>query len=270
MIKQKIFLLSIPLIFYFLPIFSQNGSHMAFEDGEIVEYKAYYNWNFVWLYAGDVTFTVDETTYEGLPVYHLEAQGNTIKSYEWLYKVDDYFQSYVDKNNFQPVYYERNTNEGKYSVHNRYEFNHNENYIFSRTENSKKPYEEDLISYSQPLFDVLSAIYYSRNIPYDTLNKDEKIPLPMIVDNELYDLYLRYRGKEKIDVRDIGEFNCIKFTAKLVEGTIFKGGEHLTVWVTDDKNRIPVIVEAKILVGSVKAIFRSADNLKYPSPLSSY
>ena len=40
----------------------------------------------------------------------------------------------------------------------------------------------------------------------------------------------------------------------LVKGTIFKGGEDLLVWVTDDNKRVPVLVEAKILVGSVKAI----------------
>ncbi|MFO8235941.1 MAG: DUF3108 domain-containing protein [Bacteroidales bacterium] len=268
MLQQKLFLLYIFFSFSPFSLLSQEYSYIAFQSGEKVEYKAYYNWNFIWLYAGDVAFTVNDAQYEDASTYHFEAQGNTIKSYEWLYKVDDYFQSYVDKETFQPIYFERNTNEGKYSVHNRYEFDHDEKAIFSRTENSKKPYEEDFIEFSQPLFDVLSAIYYSRNIPFDTLKMEEKIPLPMIVDNEIYDLYLRYQGKETIEVKDIGELDCIKFTAKLVEGTIFKGGEHLTVWVTDDKNRIPVIVEAKILVGSVKAIFKSAENLKYPSPFS--
>ncbi len=247
---------------------AQDISHIAFMPGEVVNYKAYYNWNFVWLYAGNVSFSVDSKEYNGQETYHFEAEGQTLKSYEWLYKVDDYFQSYVDIDKLNPLYFERNTSEGRYDVYNRYHFNYRENYIFSQAENSKEPYEEDYHELTEPVFDVLSAIYYSRNIDFDTLKYGEKIPLPLIIDNEIYDLFLRYRGKERVDVKDNGEIDCIKFSAMLVEGTIFNKGEHLTVWVTDDKNRIPVMVEAKILVGSVKAIFKSAYNLKYPSPLS--
>ena len=246
----------------------QEVSHYAFQPGEVVKYKAYYNWNFVWLHAGEVTFTVDDKNYNGLDTYHFQAKGKTLKSYEWLYKVDDHFQSYVDQDNFFPVYFERRTREGNYRVHNRYQFDNKEKYIFSKTENSEEPYNEDTLDITKPVFDVLTAIYYSRNIDYDNLEKGDKIPLPMVVDNKVYDLYIRYLGKESVKVKDNGRLNCIKFTAMLVEGTIFNKGEHLTVWVTDDKNRIPVMVEAKILVGSVKAIFKSAENLKYPSPLS--
>jgi hypothetical protein len=267
MFKYFTCLIFIAMFFSFDSI-SQEKSHVAFLPGEVVNYKAYYNWNFVWLYAGDVTFSVDSKEYKDKPAYHFEARGNTLKSYEWLYKVDDYFQSYVTKDKLYPLYFERNTSEGRYDVNNRYHFNYRGEYIFSQTENSKEPYSEDSIELTQPVFDVLSAIYYSRNIEFDSMEYGEKIPLPMIIDNEIYDLYLRYRGKERVEVKDNGEIDCIKFSAMLVEGTIFNKGEHLTVWVTDDKNRIPVMVEAKILVGSVKAIFKSAYNLKYPSPLS--
>jgi hypothetical protein len=49
-----------------------------------------------------------------------------------------------------------------------------------------------------------------------------------------------------------------------VEGTIFTSGEGMTVWVTDDENRIPIIVKAKILIGSVKAVFVGAEGLRSP------
>jgi hypothetical protein len=247
---------------------SQEISHYAFQPGEVVHYKAYYNWNFVWLYAGNVSFEVNEKSFKGKETYQFEAKGQTLKSYEWLYKVDDYFQTFVDKDEFKPLYFERNTSEGRYKVHNQYNFNHDEDYIFSKTDNSKEPYQEDIVEFSDTIFDVLSAIYYSRNIDFDNLQKGEKIPLPMIIDNEVYDLYLRYQGRETIKVKDMGTHTCIKFSAMLVEGTIFNKGEHLTVWVTADKNRIPLMVEAKILVGSVKAIFNGAKNLKYPSSIS--
>jgi hypothetical protein len=115
---------------------------------------------------------------------------------------------------------------------------------------------------------VLTAIYHARNLDFSKYSIDQKIPLSLIIDNEIYDLYLRYQGREEIKVRGGTRYNCIKFSAMLVEGTIFSGGEHLTVWVTDDKNRIPVMVKAKILVGSVKAVLKSTRNLKHPSVLT--
>ena len=65
-------------------------------------------------------------------------------------------------------------------------------------------------------------------------------------------------------MHDGKSYETLKFSILLVEGTIFKGGEDLLVWITADKNRVPLLVEAKILVGTVKASFKYAVNLKYP------
>ncbi len=91
-----------------------------------------------------------------------------------------------------------------------------------------------------------------------------KIPIRMIVDGKVYDLYIRYLGKEIIETREDRKFRCLKFTPLVVPGTIFKSGEDMTVWVTDDLNRIPIIVEAKVLVGSIKAVFIDAKGLRNP------
>lgn len=86
----------------------------------------------------------------------------------------------------------------------------------------------------------------------------------MLVDGEIHNLYIRYLGIETIKTREGRRFRCLKFKPLLVEGTIFKSGEDMTVWVTDDKNRLPIIVEAKVLIGSVKAIFADAEGLRHP------
>jgi len=45
----------------------------------------YYNWNFVWLSAGEVIFEIkDEGDY-----YHIDVTGRTYASYEWFCKVRD-------------------------------------------------------------------------------------------------------------------------------------------------------------------------------------
>lgn len=266
--RHKLFTGLLFFISFLLPlgVFSQNQSHRAFEAGEEVRYKAYYNWGFIWIHAGNVTFSVEKTGNDD--ELRFKAYGRSLKSYDWMFKVRDRFQSDARWGDLSPLHFIRDTYEGGYAVNNEYTFNHSRKQIYTRVDNSKEPYREDTLSFTPPIYDVLTAIYHARNLDFSKYSIDQKIPLSLIIDNEIYDLYLRYQGREEIKVRDGNRYNCIKFSAMLVEGTIFSGGEHLTVWVTDDKNRIPVMVRAKILVGSVKAVLKSTRNLKHPSVLS--
>ena len=258
------------LLLVLLPLitFSQSSSHRAFRPGERVEYKAYYNWGFIWIHAGKIRFTVEQKYVDNQRAFHLNAYGRSLKSYDWIFKVRDHFQSVAREEDLTPLHFVRDTYEGGYAVDNQYHFDHQQQKIYSQVDNSKEVYQEDTLAFEPPVYDVLTAIYKARNLDFSQYSIDEKIPLSMIIDNEIYELYLRYQGKERIKIPRDRHYNCIKFSAMLVEGTIFSGGEHLTVWVTDDKNHIPVMVKAKILIGSVKAILKSTHNLKHPSILS--
>ncbi len=112
--------------------------------------------------------------------------------------------------------------------------------------------------------DLLSMVYMARNIDFESYAVGAKIPIRMIVDGKCYDLYIRYLGKEVVETREDRKFRCLKFRPLLVPGTIFKSGEDMTVWVTDDLNRIPIIVEAKVLIGSVKALFVGVKGARNP------
>jgi hypothetical protein len=118
--------------------------------------------------------------------------------------------------------------------------------------------------------DVLSAIYYARNIDFEKYTIGDKIPFTMFLDNEVYNLYIKYLGKETVKTR-YGKFNAIKFKPLLVKGTIFDGGEKMTVWVSDDANHIPLRIQSPISIGSVKVDMMMYRNLRYPlSSMISY
>lgn len=260
--------LSISILFFNLSLgcTAQNlvKQFPVFKSGERITYSAVYNWGFIWLNAGYVEFKVNKTTLSGEDVYHFNSYGASIPSYDWLFKVRDYFQSYAKTDNLAPLYFDRNTYEGGYKVHNRFAFDYNDSLIYTKTENSDKPYSEDTLKMPHNIYDVISGIYFIRNIDFDQYEINDTIPVRMIIDNEIFDLYVRFLGREAIKLHNKQKFNTIKFSALLVEGTIFKGGEDLFVWVTDDLNRIPVLVEAKILIGSVKATLLTTENLKFP------
>lgn len=243
---------------------SQNlvEQYPVFNPGEKIAYSVVYNWGFIWINAGIVEFKVNKTKYNGKKVYHFNSYGSSVPSYDWLFKVRDYYQSYARKDNLAPLFFDRNTYEGGYSVHNRFTFDYSDSLIYTQIENSNKPYTEDTLELQQNIYDVISGVYYIRNLDFDKYEINDTIPIQMIIDNEIFDLYIRYLGKEVLKTRDKRKFNTIKFSALLIKGTIFKGGESLYVWITDDLNRIPVLVEAKILIGSIKAMLTETENLK--------
>lgn len=239
-------------------------NNISFSFGEKITYQVYYNWAFIWLSAGEVYFQVKDKKIDNRAVYHFDSYGRSHKEYDWFFKVRDHFQSYVDSATFKPLYFHRNSMEGGYFVNNKYRFDHKNKLIYSAIESTKIKYYEDTLKMPDCIFDVLSIIYYSRNIDYSKYEVNEKIPIRLVIDNEIFELYIRYLGKEVIKTRNGEKFNCIKFRPLLVEGTIFSEGEHMNVWVTDDKNKIPVLVEAKILVGSIKAYLDTYEGTRYP------
>jgi hypothetical protein len=257
------------ILFHFSPLSAQeNGckvSSIQFKSGETITYRAVYNWGFIWVNAGDVIFTVSDTIYFDQPAFYLKSLGWTLKQYDWFFKVRDRFESIVNQETLQPFWFERDTHEGSYKAYNSYVFRHEKNELDIISETSDRPYKREILPLKPCTFDVLSAIYYCRSLNFNLYEVGQKIPLTMAVDNEVFDLFIRYQGKEVLEMRDGTIFNTIRFSVLLVEGTIFKGGEDLFVWVTDDQNRIPILVEAKILVGSVKAVLTGMEGLKYPT-----
>lgn len=267
MVKTKKYIVSILLILAFTTFVKSQqivNQFPVFKSGEKISYTAVYNWGFIWINAGIVEFKVSNTKYKGKDVYHFNSFGSSVPSYDWLFKVRDYFQSYARKDNLAPLFFDRNTYEGGFTVHNKFEFDYKDSLIYTKTENSDRPYKEDTLKLEQNIYDVISGVYYIRNLDFDTYEINDTIPVRMIIDNEIFDLYIRYLGKEVLETHDKRKFNTIKFSALLIEGTVFKGGEDLHVWVSDDKNRIPILVEAKILIGSVKATLSGTENLKFP------
>ena len=262
------------LYFLFIILFSILGSKsglfsqcldndLAFQAGEKITYEVAYNLGNIYINAGEVYFKADITNLNNQTYFFFESFGQSYRQYDWIYKVRDKFQSVVEPDSFLPYWFTRDTYEGGYEVNNRYDYDFEHKRVIASTSNSDKPLTIETLPIDPCTFDVLTAIYYARSLDFDQYEPGEKIPIKFIIDGEFYELYIRLAGNETIKNRDGKTYKTIKFSAQLVEGTIFKGGEDLYVWITDDKNKIPVLIEAKIIVGSIKAYMTGYDGLKY-------
>jgi hypothetical protein len=244
-------------------VVSQNLT-IPFVSGEKVSYDVFYNWHFVWVNAGKVEFEVEKEEPEGRPVFHFTSNGRSVTTYDWIYKVRELFESMADAKTLAPLSYTRNSQEGDYFAKEKIDFDYKNQKISTETETSNKPLTHGTLDLKGFVLDIQTAVYYARTLDFTGMYIGEKIPFRMIIDGDIFDLYGKYLGVEIIENYDGRIYRCHKFSAMLVKGTIFSGGEDLFVWLTDDKNKIPILVEAKILVGSVKAVFTGAKNLAFP------
>lgn len=224
------------------------------QAGEKLNYKVFYNLSALWVAAGEANFTTRQETLNGRPVFHITGDGQTYKSYDWIFRVRDKYETFLDAETLLPQKFIRNVDEGGYKFTNNVTFDQSRKKAYS----NKKTFDVP-----QCVQDVLSTIYYARNIDYNKYKPGAKIPFSMFLDDAVYNLYIRYIGKQKIKTK-YGTFNAIKITPLLIKGTIFKGGEDMVVWVSDDNNHIPLRIDSPILVGSIKVDMMGYSNLKYP------
>jgi hypothetical protein len=248
-----------------IPIQSQCfKENIAFQAGENLKYDVYYNLGFVWINGGEVKFEVKEKRYNHRDVYFLNSYGNSREKYDWIFKVRDHYISYLDKETLLPISSESKIHEGSLRANNTVRFNHEKNLIYTFVSSNKKPTRYDTLKYRNCTFDLLSLVYYTRNINFDTIPQGGYVKLKTILEGDFITFDVHVLGKEEITTKNNETYRCVKYRAQLVEGTIFKAGEDITAWVTDDDNKIPVLIEADIAIGRILTYLNSAEGVKNP------
>ncbi len=226
----------------------------SFHAGEQLNFVVYYSIIGLYVNAGNATMTTNLERLNNRPVYHIVGAGKSNSSYNWISKINNRYETYIDTATMQPMKFIRDVHEGN---HKKYE-----NVTFNRTANTAVT-NDGVYKVPPCIQDVVSTVYYARNIDFNKYKPGDKVTFNMFIDNEVYNMYIRYLGKEDIKTK-YGKFRAIKFKPLLIKGTIFEGGEKMNVWVSDDANRIPLRIESPIAVGSVKVDMMGYKNLRYP------
>jgi len=231
-------------------------SQEAFQKGEWFKFRIHYGL----FNASYATLEVDETRLQNTPVYHIKGRGKSTGLLGLFFKVDDDYQTYIDKRTGKPYRFIRDINEGGYTKDLVIDFDHKEKkaHVLNNKNNEKK-------SYSVPhnVHDMLSSFYYIRNqIKTEELRPGDKMRLNMFIDDENLDFKLVFLGRDIIKTK-FGKVATLKFRPYVLAGRVFKEKESLTFWISDDKNKIPVKIEADLAVGSLDADLEAYKGLKH-------
>ncbi|MBI9038850.1 MAG: DUF3108 domain-containing protein [Bacteroidales bacterium] len=218
--------------------------NFAFKKGEKLKYRVYYDsWLTAGITAGIGTLSVKQGNrkFNDRNTYHIEVVGKSVGVFNLFFKVRDNFESFMDETALIPWYFVRRTKEGSFKKDDDVTFNQIEHY--AQSNNGK-------IDIPPNVQDIVSSFYYLRNFDFDQI-KNNELSVNFYLDDTVYNSKISFLGKEIVET-EIGTFNCLKFSPMMATGEVFDDPYPLSVWITDDKNRIPVLLESKIIVGSVK------------------
>ena len=225
----------------------------AFKVGEVLEYKLAYGM----INAGVARLEVkrSESKIQNRSILHVVGEGKSISAFDWFFKVRDRYETYIDEEGIFPWLFVRRISEGGYDKAQDYQF----------FQNTGKVKNEDNEVYDVPhgIQDMLSSFYYARTIDFSKAKKGDIFEFESFVDEEIYPLRIKYAGTETIKIKK-GKFECMVFHPVVQEGRIFESDDDLTVYITKDENKIPILAKAKILVGSIRMELTNYENLANP------
>ncbi|MBK7957772.1 MAG: DUF3108 domain-containing protein [Bacteroidetes bacterium] len=225
----------------------------VFKAKEKLTYTVRYKWNDLWLSAGTIDFEVSNKKVKGEDYLELDVYGRTAPGFDLFYKVRDHYISVINPKTLLPFVFARDVNEGGFRIFNKYVFNHDSSNVESETEDTKNPLASDIYTIPNNAQDLVSCLYYARNINIAGADSGKIFPINLFLDNKNYKIGIRYLGKEKV-ITDLGEFVCIVAQPLLLEGRVFDETDQMRIYVTDDERRMPIMVESPLKVGKIMAM----------------
>lgn len=228
----------------------------TFQDGEWLKFRIHYGL----FNASFATLEVKETTYNNETHFHVKGSGKSTGLLHAFFKVDDTYESYINKKTGLPSKFIRDINEGGYTKNKNIFFDQKNKSALVKDlkKNTEETYQTDL-----GVQDMISAFYAIRDQIGEKLKQEgDSLVINMFFDEKNYKFKTVYLGNRTIKTK-FGKVETMELRPYVQSGRVFKEKESLTVYITTDENKVPVRVKAKLSVGSLTADLHEYKNLKH-------
>lgn len=216
--------------------------HLPFQ-GELLQYRVRYGF----ITAGQAQLAVSPgPDYGERSTWQVVGTGRSTGAFDWVFKVRDHYETHLDRAGLFPHRFIRSVKEGGYRLERDIAFNAVQN-----TAAVQHHGRVDHLSVPDGCQDLVSAFYYARSLPLENMATGDLIEVPTLVDGKVHSVRARLTGREQVRVPS-GTYDCWRFSPVVQEGRIWKSNDDLTVYVSADARRIPVLVESDLVVGSVR------------------
>jgi len=227
----------------------------AFQRGEKITYRVFYDSYLTGnVLAGEASLEIRSTNevIAGRNTMNVIGLGRSRGAFNYFFKVVNRYETYIDQESISPLLFIRRINEGGYKKSQDVMFNQFDNIAISNTATVETvPYVQDIIS----------AFYYLRTYDFSDAQVGDSWGVQFFLDDQVYSTRVIFDGRETISTR-MGTFRTLRFKPEVLTGEVFSQPYPMTLWISDDENKIPVLAQSGIIVGSVKMEITSYTGLK--------
>ncbi len=233
----------------------------SFTAGEILTYRVHYGL----INAAEATMEVSEDYFyiNNRACYKIDIYGKTTGFFDLIVRIRDNWGAYVDTASIIPHKAYRYIEEGKYRKNEMINFDHRKDVatVLKLDKETRKPKEKELHKVPDNILDIVGGYYFLRTLDYSNLRDGDIINVNGFFDSKVYGLQVKIIGREEIKTR-LGNIRSIVIAPSLPENDFFKGGDPVRVWISDDRNKVPLKIKAELAVGALEIDIKEMTNLR--------
>lgn len=238
-----------------------------YHPGERLEYRVSYKAKmFPNTEVGTVDVVTEKTTVDGRTLYEVVGTGRTLPTYRWFFNMLDVYTVHIDTTTLRPVTFESDLREGDYTFKSHYVYDWTNNRVSTRWRSRQNPEKEKQMDLTPESLDAISLFFSLRSARAEDFKEGEPARLQMVLQDTIRQIHYRFIGREVKKIRNMGRFRSLRFECELgsSEGFSFTDGTIFTIWISDDRNKIPLYIESPVRIGSIQAYLSGYKGLKYP------
>lgn len=255
------------VIFALLLTTSVVASAQQFNDGEVLYYRAAYRAMLVPnIEAGEVTVSTKLDTLDGKEMYRVTGNGRTLPFFRWFFDMDDTYNIWVDKKSLRTQRFESDIKEDSYTFRSSYRYDWKEMKVHTWSQRRQDPPRRKTMTLTPESMDAVSLYFNLRSVELESFREGEHRKLDMVLEDTIRHLRYRFIAREELKVPKLGKFDTMKFACTIgsSEEFSFTDGTEFFIWITNDENKIPVMLASPVRVGEVRAYLRHYKGLKHP------
>jgi hypothetical protein len=222
----------------------------SFAKGEVLQYKVHYGL----LNAADATIELSDDIHRvnERPCYRATVTGRTTGSFDYFLRIRDTWRSYIDTTSILPQRFSRSIEEKNYRKYETVDFDHVKDMASVEShKRDKNKVKRGTFKTPNNVQDIVSGFYFLRTLNYDSRRVGEVIKVQGFFDEEVFNLDVIYKGRETVETK-AGVIRAIRLVPKMPSNKLFRGENAVSVYLSDDRNKIPVLIQAELVLGAVK------------------
>lgn len=239
----------------------------VFKDGETLTYTVSYRAALVPnTDVAEVILRTSGTMLDGKPVWNIYGNGRVMPFFRWFFDLNDTYNTWLDAKTLRPVKFTGNIEEGKYRFVSAYRYDWDSMKVYTTYRNLKREHDSHkTMPLTNRSFDALALFYNLRGEDIEDFKAGEPRYLELVLEDTIRRIQYQYLGKDTKTIRGLGKFKTLKFSCQLAtsSGESFEDGSEFFLWITDDRNKIPLYIESPIRVGSIRGRLSNYSNLRY-------